>query len=499
MVTTDEQVRKLMKELKKQASLEVAAGRSGMSPNTARKYVELGRLPSELKQPRSWRTREDPFADDWEEVKERLAAAPELEAKALFEHLLASKPEQYHAGQLRTFQRHVKRWRATEGPPKEVFFAQEHRPGEAAQTDFTCCNVLGITIEGEAFPHLLCHVVLPYSNWEWATVCRSESLAALKVGVQSALFELGSHPEFHQTDNSTAATHQLVAGGRGFNEDYLGLMRHLGMKPRTIAIGKSNQNGDVESLHGALKRRLRQHLLLRDSWDFATVDGYQAWMEDVLRAANRLRSKRLQEELAAMNPLPATRLPEFTEVKVKVTSWSTIRVKHNTYSVPSKLQGEEVCARVYENRLEVYFAGERRVVVERLLGRNGHRINYRHIIWSLMRKPGAFERYRYREELFPSLVFRQAYDTLSEQLGNRKGDVEYLRVLHLAASTMESEVEAALTLVLEANELPTSDAVKALVAPLKPSVPMLRKEKVDLQEYDGLLVGDASSTEEVAS
>src|SRR5687767_7185802 len=133
---------------------------------------------------------------------------------------MLEKPDRYHEGQLRTLQRHVKQWRAQSGPDKEVFFQQEHRPGEAMQTDFTWATELRVTIAGEPFPHMLCHPVLPYSNWEWATICRAESMAAMKRGVQAALFRLGRVPEFHQTDNSTAATHDLRTGKRGFNEEY---------------------------------------------------------------------------------------------------------------------------------------------------------------------------------------------------------------------------------------------------------------------------------------
>ncbi len=114
------------------------------------------------------------------------------------------------------------------------------------QTDFTWATVLGITICGVAFPHMLCHTVLPYSNWGWATVCRSESMAAIRRGVQSALFVLGRIAEFLQTDNSTAATHDLRTGKRGFNEEYKDFCAHYGLKPRTIGVGKSHQNGDVE-------------------------------------------------------------------------------------------------------------------------------------------------------------------------------------------------------------------------------------------------------------
>jgi hypothetical protein len=57
---------------------------------------------------------------------------------------------------------------------------------------------------------MLCVLVLPYSNWQWATVCLSESLAALRKGVQRALFRLGRAPKYHQTDNSTAATRRIA-------------------------------------------------------------------------------------------------------------------------------------------------------------------------------------------------------------------------------------------------------------------------------------------------
>jgi hypothetical protein len=218
VVTTDAQVRRLMEELERQGTIEVAALRSGMHRNTATKYRRLGKLPSELKQPRQWRTREDPFTEDWPAILQCLRSAPELEAKALFEDLVGRLPGRYQPGQLRTFQRKVKQWRGQEGPPKEIFFPQVHRPGEAMQTDFTWANELGVTISGEPLRHMLCHPVLPYSNWESVTVCFSESLAALRRGVQKAVFALGRVPAYHQTDNSTAATHDLGSGKRAFNE-----------------------------------------------------------------------------------------------------------------------------------------------------------------------------------------------------------------------------------------------------------------------------------------
>ncbi len=487
MIATDAQVRKLMEELKKHENLGLAAARAGLDRKTAAKYRDAGKLPSEMKAPRTWRTREDPFDEVWPVIRSKLIDAPELEAKTLFEWLLRESPSAFEPGQLRTLQRRVRDWRALEGPDKEVYFAQCHRPGEAMQTDFTWCHELEVTIAGEPFAHMLCHPVLPYSNWEWVTVCHSESMAAIKRGVQAALFELGRLPHWHQTDNSTAATHDLGDGKRGFNNEYRAFIEHFGMKARTIEPGESHQNGDVEALNGALKRRLEQHLLMRGSRDFESVELYEAWLRDVVRSANALRQTRVAEELAAMRPLVVERLKEFTEEDVQVTSWSTIRVKHNTYSVPSRLIGEMVQVHVYDDRLEVRYGSALQLTVTRLHGRNGHSINYRHIIWSLVQKPGAFAQYRYREELFPTLVFRKTYDALVDLHSGRKADLEYLRVLHLAASTMESEVEAVLERLLIANELRDAEQVKLAVRPTRAEVPHLDAEPVDLTVYDTLL------------
>lgn len=477
-----------MKEYGKTGKKEQSALRAGMSRNTGSKYLKLGKLPSELKQPRTWRTRPDAFEEEWPEIAERLRDAPELEGKALFEDLLSRNPDRYHPGQMRTFQRRLKRWRATEGPDRKVFFPQEHRPGEAMQTDFTWGNKLGVTIGGEPFRHLLCHVVLPYSNWEWATVCRSESLAALKRGIQAAVFRLGRIARYHQTDNSTAATHNLTERMRAFNEEYVRFIEELGMEPRTIAPGAKEQNGDVEALNGALKRRLKQHLLLRGSRDFESVEAYEHWLAESLDKANRTRNKRLQQEIEVMKPPGVDRLPEFTEIRVRVTSHSTISVKNNIYSVPSRLIGEMVKVRVYDDRLEVFYGDTLQFGVDRLMGRGGHRIDYRHIIRSLVRKPGAFRLFKYREDLFPSMTFRKAYDALCRVHDERRAALAYLRILHLAASTMETEVEAALHLVMEGGLPITMENVKDLTdVDYRPAPVPMDTFEVDLSGYDALL------------
>lgn len=491
MTVSNAQVSKLMREIEKHGELGKAAAKAGMDRKTARKYVSTGKLPSELKQVRTYRTRPDPIAEeDWSWVEERLAAEPSFEVKTLFELLQERRPGVYDEGKLRTLQRKVRIWRATKGPEKHVFFPQEHRAGEAAQTDFTHGTELGVTIMGIVFAHLLCHFVLPYSNWEWVTVCMSESIAAIRRGVQSAIFRLGHHPIWHQTDHSTAATHELGDGDREFNREYAAMIAHFGMKPRTIGVGKKEQNGDVESSNGALKRRIEQRLLVRGSRDFESVESYETWLsEDPVARGNASRRTRLAEELAVMPAVRVDRLPEFKEVDAVVTSWSTIRIEHNTYSVPSRMIGHQVRVRVYERRLEVYLGQQRQLEIERLTGRNGHRINYRHVIWSLVQKPGAFARHRYREDFFPTLTFRRAYDALSAVAATTANDLAYLRILVLAAATSETEVETALTLLLDERRAPDVEVIKELIGQEREpiSLPALEVLVVDLDPYDALL------------
>ena len=249
----------------------MSALKAGIDRKTARKYLEEPVRVDPGRADRDWRTRPDPLEAIWPEAESYLKAAPELEAKMLFEHLLMHQGASVPEGQLRTFQRRVRQWRLEHGPVPEVFFAQEHRPGEVMQMDWTYAKELNVRIAGQPLDHLLCQAVLPYSNWQWATRCQSESLLSLRQGLQEALFRLGKVPQRLQIDNSSAATHQISGEGkREFHGEFLSLVGHYAMEARTIQVGCPNENGDVESSNGHLKRRLVQHLLLRGSRDFAS-------------------------------------------------------------------------------------------------------------------------------------------------------------------------------------------------------------------------------------
>jgi hypothetical protein len=270
-------------------------------------------------------------------------------------------------------------------------------------------------------------------------------------------------------------------------------MTHFGMEPHTIQVNSPNENGDVESLNGALKRRLKQHLLLRCSTDFDSVESYRAFLDDILHRANSIRSDRLAEELKEMPLLTASKLAEYNEHLCTVRNSSTITVNRRVYSMPSRLIGREVVVRQYEDHIDVLYKNTLQLTAPWIGRDNGNCINYRHIIGSLVRKPGAFKSYRFREELFPSEVFRWAWGSLSDNLNDRTAEREYLQLLHKAATTMQCEVEEALSALRSEGSIPRLDHVLLKCRPVEHELPRLKPLVVSLKDYDDLLAGQEVS------
>lgn len=495
MYITDAQVRLLRQKLNEGKTQETAACVAGMSMRSARKWQD-GSIPSQRKQPRSWKTRPDPYEGVWESDVVPLLEADDkgvLEATTILEELMRRHPSRFGPGQLRTLQRRVRQWKAVHGPDKEVYFEQVHPPGREAALDFTHATQLEVTIAGQRLKHLLFELVLSSSGWTYVEVCFGETFEALLTGLQNALAKLGGVPEVIRLDNTSAATHDLKhRRGRAYNRRFQEVLDHYGLEATRIEPGKSHQNGVVEQRHRRSKSALRQALLLRGSSQFESVDAYESFVQQVIEDKhNRHVAEKLAEEKARLRPLPSNRLPEYSVFECKVRRWSTIQLRTRIYSVPSRLIGHKVLVRQYADHLEVYFGGHRIESMPRLRGEGQHRIDYRHIISSLVRKPGAFRRYRYREELFPTLTFRRAYDALQVSYGPR-ADVEYVRILHLAATAMQSAVEQALERVLGSSAPFGYAEVQELVRPRQTVVPQVRIGSVDLAEYDALFSGGVS-------
>ena len=484
----DQQVRRLFKLIQTEKNFGIAASKAGMDEKTARKYRNLGKLPSELDQSHTWRTRTDPFQEVWDQIKLMLEINPGLEAKTIFEDLQRRYPGQFADGQLRTLQRRIKIWRASEGPPKEVFFTQVHHPGQLSQSDFTRMGKLGITIAGQPFNHLIYHFVLTYSNWETGTVCFSESFESLSQGLQNALWELGGVPKMHRTDCLTTAV-QKTTHPDDFTQRYQDLLDHYKMVGQKTNPSSPHENGDVEQRHHRFKRAVEQSLLLRGSRDFADQQQYEQFLRKLLKQLNAGRRQRFEHETAGLRRLPQHRIEASKKTAIRVGPSSTIRINHNVYSVDSRLIGEHIHARLFMDRVEIWYAQKKVDTLPRLRGEGKCAINYRHIIDSLVRKPGAFENFRYRDELFPTIRFRIAYDQLKKRHSQNVAARQYLQILHLSARQNETAVDDVLRQLIDSGVEITDETVKDLVAAGGQVAPVTDVDipAVDLHCYDTLL------------
>lgn len=489
-MVTDQQYWRLMKLQRTERTQAAAAAKAGMSEKTARKYRRLGRPPSQSKKPRTWRTRVNVFKEVWPEVEQLLQQDQSVEAVTIMGYLCRKYSGRFKPTQVRTLQRRIKQWRASSGAPREVFFPQQHKAGRQGQSDFTHMNELKVTIAGQPFDHLLYHFVLTYSNWETGTICFSESFEALAGGLQNALWELGAVPDEHRTDSLSAAVNNLHSRDE-FTERYQGLLRHYGLRASHTNAGRGHENGDVEQSHYRFKKAVAQELILRGSRDFATRAEYEEFLRRLLKRRNSQRQEQLREEVKQMRPLPAQRTEDYRTESMRVSRNSTVMVRNNIYSVPSQLIGERVQVRVHAEHLEVWYGGKQLQRMERLRGTGQQAINYRHVIHSLVRKPGAFVHYRYQPSLFPRLLFRVAYDWLCERYP-RTAVRQYLKILFLAANASEEKVHTALQRLLESGESVSFRRVEQLVAAQEwtPRSPWeVTVHQVDLTAYDELLRG----------
>jgi len=369
-----------------------AAAKAGFSTATAYRIEADPRLPSQKTKPRT-RRRPDPLAGVWQtQIVPMLEAAPGMRVVAIFEELGRRHPE-IGPGVRRTLERRVAQWRALNGPNRDVIFRQEHPPGRMGLSDFTDMSGLGITIAGEPFAHRLYHFRLPFSGYEHAhVVLGGESFVALAEGLQDALWALGGAPEQHRSDSLSAAFRNVDrAAQEDLTRRYEALCAHYWMTPTRNNVGVAHENGAIESPHGHLKKTLADQLLLRGSRDFTDLAAYRQFVDEMVGRHNAHRRKLIEIERAALKPLPQQRTTDYEEAIVTVTGSGGFTLRKVFYTVPSRLIGHRLRARLYDDRLECFLGTTRLLTLRRGRSPDHHRrahvVDYHHVIHALRRKP----------------------------------------------------------------------------------------------------------------
>ena len=485
-------------------SQQIAADGVGISVRSAQR-IDRGELQvqGQPQRGRSWRTRADPLAEVWQSVLvPMLEKAPQLEPQTLLLHLEQIRPGEEWSRRKRTLQRRVEQWQALHGPPQEVMFLQQHRPGVLGISDFTVLKCQPITIAGVVLEHRLFHFRLPYSGWGHVEVIHGgESFVALSEAWQNALTLCGGVPAEHRTDSLSACYRNRDGSyASDFTSRYRELCSHLGVTATRNNRGVAHENGAIEGPNRHWKRRLEQQLIKRGSSDFATEAEYRQLVGQVNATLNQRPSvqQKLTIERLHLLPVPVVRFADYEPLVVRVRSTSTIEVRSVTYSVPSRLISHQLTVHLRHDRLDLFLRSQFVETLPRLHRRAGEigplrRIDFRHVIESLRRKPRALLRAQLQSEILPGEVWQQLWRQLLAALHPDEAAKVMVDALHVAAKQGDMVgMERYLRRQLRSGEL-NLDGLRSHYGLRPPrglaAMPQLDIPEHTLSSYDELLGG----------
>jgi hypothetical protein len=478
--------------LRKTDATPIAAAKSGVSRASGYRLENDGQLPSQKKKARD-RRRSDPLAAVWEsEIVPMMKATPGLRPVAIFWEMLRRHPE-LGDGIRRTMERRIRAWRAIHGPEQEVIFRQIHEPGHMGLSDFTELADIEVRVAGERLDHRFYHFRMAYSGFEHAhVVLGGESYVALAEGLQNALWALGGTPREHRSDSLSAAFRNLdEEAAKDLTRRYEALCAHYHMTPTRNNTSIAHENGSIESSHGHLKKAVEDALLLRGVNDFDDLAAYRRFIDEIVGRRNARIAKRIDAERSVLRDLPGRRTSDFEEVIVTVTSSGGFTLRKVFYSVPSRLIGHQLRARLYDDRLDLFIGGTPLMTCARgrsgASGKHGHVVDYRHVIHSLRKKPMALLNLVYRDQLFPRQAYTKAFEALMAAQSPRAACKTMVGLLALAhEEACEAELAEKIAADLDAGHLPDLKALRLLFRRAGKGMPDVIVTLTPLSAYDEL-------------
>lgn len=494
-----------------QLSQEASSAKLGISSRSGRRIEKGKHHAQQSKKMREYKTRTSPLNEVWEsDLVPLLEKTPTLQAKTLFLHLERKHQDDsglpiYKPSILRTLQRRVALWKALNGLGKEVMFPQTHIPGQQALSDFTHFNNEEIWIGGKPFKHMFYHFRLVYSKWSYLKVISGgESFQALSEGLQEALYHLGGSPFEHRTDSLSAAFKNLHPSTHSdLTESYEALCAYFQMNPTRNNKGKKHENGSVESSHGHLKNRIAQELLLRGNAHFESISDYQTWIHQIVGAYNRRHVQHFEIEKKSLKALPKNKTIDYEVKSVKVSVLSVLTVKRMIYSVPSRLSGHTLTLHIYQHKIDCYLGSSFVLSLDRRYQeahKSSYVIDYRHLIHSLIKKPGAFRYCKYRNEILPNETYRIIWKYIDENEEKNTSPKKICRILKLAAD-YDCEVELGLHLLdlIKAEKALDIEMIESRFNRSNPPLPQVDFQQHSLCHYDVFISPNFVSGEHYAT
>lgn len=476
-----------------------AAAKAGISERSGRKIEKKHHHTNKIKQPRNYKTRRSPIDEVWaDELEPMLQQSPDLQAKTLFIHLQRTHLDDngfpiYSNSILRTLQRYVAKWQALNGKAKSIMFPQNHIPGEQGLSDFTEFSESVVSINGKPFKHKLYHFRLVYSKWSYLKVIQSgESMQALSEGLQEALYALGGAPREHRTDSLSAAFKNLSADAKeDLTEQYKALCAYYNMEPSRNNKGEKHENGSVESSHGHIKNRIKQELILRGSNDFSCIEAYEAWIHSIVKSSNQRNSRDFEAEKLALQSLPKYKTADYEVKSAYVSNLSLVRIKGLQYSIPNRLSGHTITLHIYQKEIKVYLGSTYVYSCLRKYQNPTNKpyvIDYKHVVPALIKKPAAFRRCKYRDELFPNDEYRKIWEHFEQEESKKVAPKLMLRLLKLAADyDCETELSHHVMQLIKSKQPIKIEAIESQFNLSNPILPDTECKQHELEQYDYII------------
>jgi transposase len=276
----------------------------------------------------------------------------------------------------------------------EVFVPQVHAPGVEAEVDWGEAMVVlgGVSVK--------VHLFVMRASFSGATFCQASLVetqqAFLEMHVQAFEWFGGVFPTL-RFDNLKSAVKKVLKGRKRVESDrFVALRSHYLFVSQfmTPGIQGAHEKGGVEGEVGRFRRNhlvpvptfaglfeLNVMLLAGCETDFARrIDG---------------RAVSVGESWATERPLllglPAEPFDACESTAPRVDAKSLVTIRQNRYSVPVRLAGLKVSARVGASEITINHGGQEVARHERLHGKSGTSAQLDHYLELLARKPGGMK------------------------------------------------------------------------------------------------------------
>ena len=429
-----------------------------------------------------------PIIDGWLEQDER---EPRKQRHTITRIHKRLQKEHGFKGSYCTVKQYVSRKKEQMQKYKESFLPLAHPPGSVQVDfgDFKYYDALERGCEGHALI-----VSFPNSNVGWMQVFPAENQECLLTGLKRIFHHIGGVPTRLRCDNMATAVVQILEGTeRIITDGFYRFMFYYRFTADFCNPGKGNEKGNVENKVGYTRRNMLVPV--------PTITDFEAFNDELLLLCDEDHERDHYERGALIRELweeekrHLLTLPEFEYEVYRYESLSVgptgfISVDTTKYGITPEMSGKSVLAKIYYDKIEVYYDRCLLKTFRRSYEKNGKEYDWKDYLPSLVKKPGATEH---------TLFFNQMPKLWQEYLRSVKGRERKSALLLLSEIVRdgnEALCDDALELAGEYGKL-DSDNIRACYLfiskperspqPLKFSTePPLLNYRPDLSVYDSL-------------